>query len=1025
VAVAKTVLLTGDLLQQVNLASEDLHPHMAGKAIHNLTVEQSADQQWSPAAFVEAACSDLKQHLQVLTAGGSALGQTFVLWAPIARELNVKDKKDGKKGDVRVWRVCRHLGITPSAPKAPPPAAGDSPNPDVLLIDDLGLGFRDDPTLWPQALRDGGEPKIIILKCGPPLVPSSLWERLLRYHADRLTAIVPIHLLRARGASISAPLSWDLTIEEIAREFESGTSAGDMAQVRRVIVPLCTDGAASFSRLDPYAGPKASLLPRVQFERCLYDPANLEGAWEASRPGSVIDSSALIAAAMVRHELAPETYPLFIALGRGLAAARAAHTYGAGPADKLAFAAPIAAVRAQFHPAPKEPEPAGIYYSAFSHECLDNIEQRVQPAKESNLARDLMGSDRASAIALAIEVVLQGTKMLAPAPQAKIGNFFTVDRDETERIHSVRNLILAYKAHQEDKHPLALAVFGPPGSGKTFIVKEMAADIGGPDTKCIEFNVSQFTSVDDLHAALHHVRDAAVRGQMPFVFFDEFDTNELDWLKHFLAPMRDGVFQWKGSEFPVGRSVFVFAGGTRSRFADFDQTETSEDFRVKKGPDFVSRLRGYIDIKGINPPEVKRHGEVSDHSDTSYIIRRALLLRLALEKQFPAILNPATGEMAIATSVVRSFLLAKKYLHGGRSLESIVSMSHLRSGPSFGPSDLPARNLILIHVTPDFLNMLGETSLSAAEVESIAAACHGAFCKARTDAGWTLGERDDAKKKHPMLKDYADLDEGGKKKNRSSARGTLAHLFGLGFKLRREVAGVPAVAELSESQRNAFMRAEHDRWLRESLLQGWAYGESTNPDLRLNQDIVPYGKLRDIEKPLDLASLDATLLKLSELGYSLTGEVRGRTLDDAIALAVRAHRDQRDKRDEPYLLHVFRVMLSQNDETARIVAVLHDSLEDTSVTLADLRGAGFSDEICEAVDCLTRRPKEQYDDMIARVAANPLARLVKLADLGDNMDPTRRLDGPEGAEHLAKYDAARKRLSEIPVWQPGGGTQKL
>ena len=402
---------------------------------------------------------------------------------------------------------------------------------------------------------------------------------------------------------------------------------------------------------------------------------------------------------------------------------------------------------------------------------------------------------------------------------------------------------------------------------------------------------------------------------------------------------------------------------------------------------------------------------MSDHSDTSYIIRRAFLLRQALEKQFPEIVNPETYEMAISTSVVRAFLLAKKYLHGGRSLESIISMSDLRSGPSFGPSDLPARKLIEMHVTPDFLDLLGETSLGGAEVESIAEACHKAWYKARTDDGWTLGDRDDASKKHPMVKDYAELDEGGKKKNRSSARGTLAHLLGLGFKLRREAAGVPAVAELSGSQRGAFMRAEHDRWLRESLLEGWAGGESAK--LRLNPYIVPYDKLRDIEKPLDLASLDATLLKLSELGYSLTGEVRGRTLDDAVALAVRAHRDQRDKRNEPYLLHVFRVMLSQHDETARIVGVLHDSLEDTSVTLADLRAAGFSDEICEAVDCLTRRPGEPYEETIARVGANPLARRVKLADLEDNMDPKRRLEGAEEAEHLAKYEAAWKRLSEI------------
>jgi (p)ppGpp synthase/HD superfamily hydrolase len=137
-------------------------------------------------------------------------------------------------------------------------------------------------------------------------------------------------------------------------------------------------------------------------------------------------------------------------------------------------------------------------------------------------------------------------------------------------------------------------------------------------------------------------------------------------------------------------------------------------------------------------------------------------------------------------------------------------------------------------------------------------------------------------------------------------------------------------------------------------------------------------------------------------------------LDDAIALAVRAHRGQRDKRSEPYLLHVFRVMLSQTGEAARIVAVLHDSLEDTPVVLADLRAAGYSDEICEAVDCLTRRPGEPYEETINRIAGNPLARRVKLADLEDNMDPNRVVSGdPGNRERAEKYRAARERLLAI------------
>jgi len=135
------------------------------------------------------------------------------------------------------------------------------------------------------------------------------------------------------------------------------------------------------------------------------------------------------------------------------------------------------------------------------------------------------------------------------------------------------------------------------------------------------------------------------------------------------------------------------------------------------------------------------------------------------------------------------------------------------------------------------------------------------------------------------------------------------------------------------------------------------------------------------------------------------------TLEDAIILAAQAHRGQVDKGGQPYILHVLRVMLRQENEIARIVAALHDVLEDTHVTLADLRAAGYSEQVCPAVDCLTRRKGEAYEDMIERIATNPLARQVKLADLADNLDPKRAVpDDSAAAERHARYAAAGKRL---------------
>lgn len=135
-------------------------------------------------------------------------------------------------------------------------------------------------------------------------------------------------------------------------------------------------------------------------------------------------------------------------------------------------------------------------------------------------------------------------------------------------------------------------------------------------------------------------------------------------------------------------------------------------------------------------------------------------------------------------------------------------------------------------------------------------------------------------------------------------------------------------------------------------------------------------------------------------------------LEKAIALAATYHAGQTDKAGQPYILHTLRVMMRQQTEDARIVAVLHDVVEDTAITIADLSRAGFSDAVVLAVDLLTRRPDVAYEDYLEAVAANPLARAVKIADLEDNMDLRRLTEISEsGQARLAKYLKSWRRLT--------------
>lgn len=137
------------------------------------------------------------------------------------------------------------------------------------------------------------------------------------------------------------------------------------------------------------------------------------------------------------------------------------------------------------------------------------------------------------------------------------------------------------------------------------------------------------------------------------------------------------------------------------------------------------------------------------------------------------------------------------------------------------------------------------------------------------------------------------------------------------------------------------------------------------------------------------------------------------TLEDAIALAVEAHRGQRDKAGQTYILHPLRVMMRLETENERMAAILHDVVEDTPYTLERLRELGYPDEVLGALDCLTKREGESYETFIERVRPHPLARRVKLADLEDNMDVRRLLAvGPRETERLARYRAAWARLKE-------------
>jgi hypothetical protein len=140
------------------------------------------------------------------------------------------------------------------------------------------------------------------------------------------------------------------------------------------------------------------------------------------------------------------------------------------------------------------------------------------------------------------------------------------------------------------------------------------------------------------------------------------------------------------------------------------------------------------------------------------------------------------------------------------------------------------------------------------------------------------------------------------------------------------------------------------------------------------------------------------------------------TLEDAIELATDKFRGVTDKAGQPYVLHLLRVMLRQSEAAAQQVAVLHDLIEDTPVSLEDLRRLNYAPEVVAAVDALTHREEQSYAQYVLQLAGNAWARQVKLADLEDNyrLDRVAFREGSEQEDgrRIARYILSHQFLTQ-------------
>lgn len=582
--------------------------------------------------------------------GDERWARTFNLWRPFPAAF----------GQARsAWRLDRFWGIRPARDGGPvteqPPATEPA---SCLVLDDADFGFRASAERWPSELT-GAAPAHVLHKIAGSLDPSPLWTHLLDVHAERLTTYVAAGDLRKGYAAIGQPHSWQRTAAET---IAAVTAHPLLGRARRVIVSFGLAGAVVIEQGgDPVL---------------VFDPLHQEGDWERTRPGMTMGLGTCVMTALALAASArPDAPDWTAAVGRGLAAGRTVHERGYDFDERtggIAFPLdPVAAILAG------RAETAASFGAATLRPGEDWLAPAGGAAAMGHLAR---------------RIVFEGDAVPdLGLPVERMGAWVSVDQTEIESVRSVRLIVNQYLNQRRRTRPLNLAVFGPPGAGKSFAVKQMAKEwaAGGTRIEILEFNVAQFGSTADLAVALQRVRDAAVEQALPLVFWDEFDTpfegRELGWLSRFLAPMQDGTFLEGGVARPIGPAIFVFAGGTHPTLASFK--ERAVTVPGAKATDFLSRLRGHIDVLGPNP---------RDAGDRAFVLRRALLLRAQLLGRARHI--APHGRPSIDPGVLRALLDVPSYLHGARSMEAIVEMSGLAGRLRFERSALPAAHQLALHV---------------------------------------------------------------------------------------------------------------------------------------------------------------------------------------------------------------------------------------------------------------------------------------------------------------------------------------
>jgi len=291
-------------------------------------------------------------------------------------------------------------------------------------------------------------------------------------------------------------------------------------------------------------------------------------------------------------------------------------------------------------------------------------------------------------------------------PIFQLGHLRTTDPVEIDPVITLHNVMDSYVSKSSVLRPLCIGVFGPPGSGKSFAIRQVANVISknfdGNPFDFFEFNLTQFASPDEINSAIDPIRAAVAQGKVPIAFWDEFDCrydgHEFGYLRYFLPAMQDGVTYVHGIPYHIGRAVFVFAGGVKTSYEEMEKLLHPDDARelemakTLKIPDFMSRLRVVLDIDGIEVPEHLLRDSASEEELEELrriLLKRAFIIAHQMQTHWKSAARKTSGLLLR--------LLLAEYKFGARSIEAVIEASRAADRLVYGLPELIAPSAARIH----------------------------------------------------------------------------------------------------------------------------------------------------------------------------------------------------------------------------------------------------------------------------------------------------------------------------------------